>query len=903
MSSVFDKIKEEVPIVEICDLLGIELKSSGVNSIPTDDTCPLPSCGHRGAFRVHPTENFFKCFSCDSKGDGITLFQLVKGLPNPMDAAREIAKEKKIDLPKWSQAYDLYDTVANYYHEQLISSPRKLTLEGRSPLEYQLQQRLHTQESLGEFKVGWSDGRLNEFLYALGIEVEENPFVKENGKDFFGSDFFIYPHFLNGRVSHFTIKDPKKQVAYQLKKANSLGGVLFYNQDSLKDATQVLVVEGENDVISAVEAKFPGAVIGTIGSISGDQVKFLKELAQRVPLFTGFDIDTAGDKYREKVLTGRHLFVPRGKDIDDYLKKNDGSWEELFKTEKTIPQQIPLTKPEVFPISIINGCYYIRREKGDQFWDVPLTNFTIELQNVYYYPRVSARSRPVVFVNKHGKKSRETLISSDEKTSVSAFVRRCADAMDGSFYGNDRELKLLWDYIYSTQDPKEVIIPAGVGHIGKDVGGWLFRNLLITDGLDIIRRSKDGVFWRNGEGIKPESLLSESSSEGDLPEISETSSFEEGEGIVTKFLQQLALNMGPGFALTCVAWAWACVYSNEYFAMERQFPFLLINGKNGKGKSYTARWIASFFGAPEERIMSVSQLKTGAGSLRKMAFYHSIPVVFDELRADKDHKEYYTVFRLMFQRQGRAMASTTSMYAVRNQEINCPVLFAGQDGFESDPALQERCLTVLVPSEHSIPEEQRRKSFDTIKEMMEGDLSKVAYHWITHPIATYTQEARAADKRLQTKGISPRAAKNWGCIMPFIDRLRPYLPDFNFDEYMISHALAEEAERKDELLSHVFLEAIEGILAEERPTISGEHLHVEGDYLYMWFREVFVQIQPRWRNGFSKKALLEDIKGQPWYVDEQVRHPLGLRGERRRTLVLDITKGPPSLQNIAKTMS
>lgn len=901
MASLFDKIKEEVSIAEICELLDIELKSSGVNSIPDDDTCPLPECGHKGAFRVNPAEGYFKCFSCGNGGDGIKLFQLVKQLDSSFEAAKQIAKEKNIELPRGSMIQDLYETVASYYHEQLLTAPKKLTLEGLTPLEYQIQRRGHSLEFLKRFRVGWTDGRLGEYLYALGITVEENPFLTAKGKDYFGSDFFIYPHVTKGKASHFTIKDPKKQVAYQLKKVHTLNNSLFYNQDSIKDARNILVVEGENDVITATEAQWDGGVIGTIGSLSADQIKFLKDLALTSTVFTGFDIDTAGDKYREKVLTGRHLFVPKGKDIDDYFKKNGGAWPDLLATEKTIEQQKPITKPTLYPISVVNGCYYIRKEKGDQFWDVPLTNFTIELQNVYFYPRNCTRSREVVFISQAGTRSRVTQVTSDAKTSARSFTVLCANAIDGSFYGSENDLKTLWDYLYSQGEPKEVIIPAGVGHLGKDIGGWLFKSMFIADNGEVTKRGDDGVFWLRQGGLKPQSLLAENNSERDIPEVQEVSR-EEGEALVREFTMHLGENMGTGLALICVAWAWACVYSNEYFDAKGQFPFLLVNGSFGKGKTSIARWIASIFGPPESRSMSAVQLKSGAGSLRKIAFYNSVPVVIDEIRADKEHRELYATFRAMFHRQGRSLAATTDVYSVREQEVGCPILFAGQDGFEADPALQERCLSVIVPPEHQIPKKIRDDSYKWINARVRH-LSKIGYHWITNPIPSYLQEVEAANEWANNEGVSNRSAHSWACVLPFVQRLLPYFPGFDFKEYMLTHALAEAEDRNDEQLAYSFLEAIEGILVEEHPTITGEHIHVEGDYIYLWFREIFVQIQPRWRNGFTKSAVLTDIRSQSWFHKDSVRHPLGVRGERRRTLVLDLTKGPPSLQNIAKSMS
>ena len=86
-----------------------------------------------------------------------------------------------------------------------------------------------------------------EIILATGL-------LSKKGTDFLPSKVFIYPHKVRGRVSHFTFKDPLKQKEYQLPNRYKLNGHSFYNSDSISNNTPVIIVEGENDLISVKEA-------------------------------------------------------------------------------------------------------------------------------------------------------------------------------------------------------------------------------------------------------------------------------------------------------------------------------------------------------------------------------------------------------------------------------------------------------------------------------------------------------------------------------------------------------------------------------------------------------------------------------------------------------------------------
>jgi 5S rRNA maturation endonuclease (ribonuclease M5) len=253
-----------------------------------------------------------------------------------------LAKENNIPLPRETNpVQQVFTLAAAYYHQGLLEGsdrPQPL-LGGKTPSQYQTEHRKRKAESLSKYKIGYSDGGLTDYLDAVGISVElavESGLVKQKKKDgklvpgqyhdFLPSNCFIYPHYVKGRASHFTFKDPTKRLAYQLPKKCSLNHYTFYGQDTFSASEFLMLVEGENDWLAVMESGKSPATFAIIGQISGEQLEWLKNHCGEKKIITMFDPDDAGDKYRIKVELLRkhfkglvHVKPPEDKDIDELL--------------------------------------------------------------------------------------------------------------------------------------------------------------------------------------------------------------------------------------------------------------------------------------------------------------------------------------------------------------------------------------------------------------------------------------------------------------------------------------------------------------------------------------------------------------------------------------------------------
>ena len=351
---MFSTIKQHVNLVDlISEETGLIFKESGSNYVIEDDklTAGCPFCGHHDCFRVkHDPENLessmYKCFSCGVSGDAIGWTSQRHNL-SQKDAALRLAKQFKIDLPHdYSPMQEIFNLAARYYETCLWETCDRgyPELGGLTPQEYQREVRHHSDEILKRMHVGWSDGGVIEYLQGLGFDdslLEDSGLMsKKGGRDFLPAKTFIYPHYVKGRASHFTFKDPGKRLAYQLPKKNSLNGYIFYGQDSLASSDTVVIVEGENDLLSVADTGKAPALIATIGQLSSEQLDWMRNNISSKNIVTIFDPDDAGDKYRVKLEKLRryfknmvHIVPPDNLDVDAYLCKG-GSIEDLVKNHK-----------------------------------------------------------------------------------------------------------------------------------------------------------------------------------------------------------------------------------------------------------------------------------------------------------------------------------------------------------------------------------------------------------------------------------------------------------------------------------------------------------------------------------------------------------------------------------------
>lgn len=929
---MFKLVKEKVSIVDVLSKeMGQDFKPIGShNFAPADETCPF--CGHKDCFRIKDSGEgdetpFYKCFSCDETGDVINFISKAREITS-REAALALAKEWNISLPlNYNPIQDMFNMAAVYYSTCFNSTCDKpySELNKLTPKEYQTTHRRHTEEVLNLLQVGWSDGGLCNYLGAFGFDselLESSGLVNKKGQDFLPAKSFIYPHFIKGQVSHFTFKDPLKQKAYQLKNINKLNDYSFYNSDSISKGDTVIVVEGENDLISIVEAGWAQGVIACIGSISGAQLEWMEKSLAGKNVITIFDNDQAGDKYREKVGRLRSKFgsllqvkTTNGvKDVDEFLKAGGNLQALIVNNTVQADYNSQDTGVEVESDSAVEivekgNCYHRIKYKEGEPYTYVISNFVMNLKHILSMDDTMTR---VVTVTREDGRTTNLVISSEQKISLKAFKTVMADKIDAAFYGSEVDLAAMWNHIYAKGNDKQVILPSIVGRVDK-LGGWLFRENFVSDNGDVILPDDEGILWNREKsaGIKAWSqdqfAFNRHYQENmDIPKIMTNMTEDQREEHEETYIRMMVKNLGGdiGLALTMIGWIKSNVHSDLLFRKINGFPFLFIWGLRGSGKSVMAKWLASTLGMHNCGYGTWPQYKTGAGFGRKLAYYASLPMIVDEMRSDGDVQDSYGTVRSWFNRAGRNLAARDNVKQTREEVVRANFMFVGQDLF-TDNASRQRAVTVRIQSEGR----EKAETYVWFEEHID-EHSILGYHWIleSHKIIprVLLEEFDFIDKTLVRAGCDSRVAKCWAGLGIFMKRFsEKYFPEFDIMKYMSELAMeGGEEDAKDDLAGN-FFGILEELQVAENSPITGEHIKVKDGMIYLWFDALYRMarnstrgsMEEKFSNRAVRKAIKEDLS---YFRGDRVQTKMGSYEGERRTIRLDIQNAPQSVKNLAR---
>jgi len=299
--------------------------------------------------------------NCGSSGDLLTFVEKTEGIDFP-EALKILALRAGVEIKRFdrhlisqkTKLLDLCDLSAKFYHRILMDSP--IAGEAR---RYLLEERGFDIETIKEFLLGFAPDRwdsLLKFLKGRGFkenEIEMAGLVSRSQKD--ANQFYdrfrnriIFPlSDVYGQVNGFTARvmpgaqteegkyintkeTPifnKRKILYGLDKAKS----------AIKEKDEVILVEGQMDVIACHRNGFKNVVCSSGTALTEEQIKLLSRYSKNVIL--SFDKDLSGeeatkrgiDLLLEEDFKVKILILPQGKDPDEYLKKNKDAFEEVIK--------------------------------------------------------------------------------------------------------------------------------------------------------------------------------------------------------------------------------------------------------------------------------------------------------------------------------------------------------------------------------------------------------------------------------------------------------------------------------------------------------------------------------------------------------------------------------------------
>ena len=340
---VIEEIKYKNDIESVISQYVI-LKRRGKNLV---GLCPFHS-EKTPSFTVYPENGSFYCFGCGVGGDVITFTGLIENL-DYIESVKYLAEKSGITLPQdgyddsmqklKNRIYDINRETAKFFHNYLMSD------DGKWALQYLLGRGL-TPKTIRQFGLGaapdsW-DSLINH-LKSKGFTISEMISANVVGKSQRGSYYdrfrkrVMFPIInIRGNVVGFSGRampgEDKQGGKYVntsdtpvYKKSENLFGINYAKNNC---SNQIILVEGNMDVISLHQAGFNNAVAPLGTAFTPEQVNLIARYTKEIVLM--LDADAAGQKAIKRAsqllensgLNVRVVVIPDGKDPDEFIKKN-----------------------------------------------------------------------------------------------------------------------------------------------------------------------------------------------------------------------------------------------------------------------------------------------------------------------------------------------------------------------------------------------------------------------------------------------------------------------------------------------------------------------------------------------------------------------------------------------------
>jgi len=349
------EIKDKVDIVEIISGY-LTLKRAGKNY---KGVCPFHS-EKTPSFMVAPERQTFRCFGCNEGGDVFTFIEKIEGL-DFYNAMKLLADKAGVKLEERSvrrgeqdhqadtktRLFEINELTKRLY-EKVLQHPK-----AERARKY-LANRGLSDKTLEQFEIGYAPVSwdfLTKFLKSKGFSeveiVEAGVAIKsDNGRvyDRFRGRIMFPINNIMGSTIAFTsriLEDDGKSAKYINSAESSIysKGKTIYGLDKAKGVirskNQVVMVEGQMDVIACHQAGFSNVVATSGTALTFDQLKILSRYSQEIVFC--FDSDNAGQVAMKRAIrialqndiAVKIISIPKPyKDPDEAIKKDPKIWED-----------------------------------------------------------------------------------------------------------------------------------------------------------------------------------------------------------------------------------------------------------------------------------------------------------------------------------------------------------------------------------------------------------------------------------------------------------------------------------------------------------------------------------------------------------------------------------------------
>lgn len=354
-----DSVRERSDIVELIGSY-VTLRRAGSNYT---GLCPFHS-ERTPSFTVFPDTQSFFCFGCEAGGDAFTFVMRSENLEYP-EAVEFLAKRAGIQIPEThedsdqprgisrARAYELNRAAARFYRDCLFDPAI-----GEAGMNYLRDTRGLDTAVIRHFGLGYAPnefGVLLPHLKSLGFTEEEMRQCFLCGRSQSGR----YYDYFRGRVMFPVINTAGEVVAFsgrdvtgtsKAKYLNSSDTPVFQKRKNLfalnfakaHCAEQMILCEGNMDVVSMHAAGFENAVASLGTALTDEQARIMARYTKQVII--AYDGDSAGQRAADRAmdifarvgLDVRVLRITDAKDPDEYIRKfGTDAFARLLKGSST----------------------------------------------------------------------------------------------------------------------------------------------------------------------------------------------------------------------------------------------------------------------------------------------------------------------------------------------------------------------------------------------------------------------------------------------------------------------------------------------------------------------------------------------------------------------------------------
>lgn len=348
-----DQVTEIKSRTNIAEVIGeyVQLKKAGRNF---KGNCPFHQ-EKTASFMVSPEKQIYHCFGCNAGGDVIKFIEEINGMDFP-SALELLGSKIGVKVEKTgrkgsdkSRLTDANTKAASAYFQTLVISSA-----GKKALDYLIKSRTLKKETIRQFKFGYSPKGptfLVDILAKKGFKPQElekaGLAMYKNGRhiDWFRGRLMLPIADVSGQIIGFTARalddsqpkyfnSPDTEI---YNKSRVIYG-LDLAKEAIREADEVVVVEGNMDVVSSYQAGVKNVVAASGTSLTLEQLNNLARFTKNIKI--AFDADSAGQAATERVIelagqTELNLSIiplDGGKDPDEIIReKGVGGWKDQIK--------------------------------------------------------------------------------------------------------------------------------------------------------------------------------------------------------------------------------------------------------------------------------------------------------------------------------------------------------------------------------------------------------------------------------------------------------------------------------------------------------------------------------------------------------------------------------------------